>query len=198
MLLLLYVDDCSSIRGRTRLQKMVFVFEEEILKQNGFDKLLSQNHQQSLFDFKPHYYGPFSEKVLTNMEFFVNVGMVEAKCDIQDGDFEEALAGIDDQQILMDDLRELPDGLEDDEAYGIEDEFCIEPEYFLSETGKKYVNEKLIVFISGEQKNALTILKKNFNKISLNNILRYVYTKYPNMSEESLIKDTVLEKPWQF
>lgn len=188
LLLLLYVDNCSPIRGRTRLQKVAFVFEKEIYEQYGFNKKL-EKRTASPFEFKAHNYGPFSSKVFELMDFFVNINMVTVQCD--ESSYEEAIESIDDEDIIVDDLREL---LLDEEAT----DFCREPVYYLSDTGKNYIEEKLIGYLSPEQENALERLKVSFNRYSLNKILKYIYSKYPEMAKESLIKKKILEDSWRF
>ncbi len=71
LLLILYSDNCSSIFGKTRIQKIVFLYEEELHKKIGFNKALEMNN--SLFGFHAHNYGPFSDKLpdyLNELEAF--------------------------------------------------------------------------------------------------------------------------------
>jgi uncharacterized protein YwgA len=186
LLLLLYVDNCAKIKGRTRLQKMVFVFEKELLKKYGFDKQLEMKKSCD-FEFNAHNYGPFSKKVFELMDFFVNIKMVDAS---YSNATEEAFADISDLDIAIEDLAELNIDLEEEAIPNGE------PVYCLTETGKNYVQDKLLKFISAEQIQALTQLKKSFNEYSLNNILKYVYTKYPDMAKESLVREKVLGTKW--
>jgi len=186
LLLLLYVDNCVEVKGRTRLQKMIFVFEKELLKKYGFDKQLEKK-KTSDFEFNAHNYGPFSKKVFELMDFFVNIEMVKAS--YLDNN-EEAFADIDDLDIVIEDLSESTIDWQD------EDIPTGEPIYSLTEKGKNYVQDKLLKFINSEQIQALTQLKKSFNNYSLNNILKYVYTKYPDMANESLVREKVLGTKW--
>lgn len=184
LLLLLYVDNCSPIRGRTRLQKMVFVFEEEIYEKYGFNRKLEEK-----FEFKSYNYGPFSNKLFELMDFFVNIDMVES-IDCKDN-MEDAFGStISDMDIVLDDLdKAMPEYDTDNLSFG-------EVEYRIKEKGRKYTKEKLIIFLDNNQIKALTKLKTSFNKSSLDQILKYVYTKYPDMAEDSLIREKVSEKPW--
>ena len=54
------------------------------------------------------------------------------------------------------------------------------------------VKDKILHFLSEEQVAVVTKLKQSFNKYSLNKILKYVYSKYPDMAKESQIKAKVL------
>lgn len=186
LLLLLYVDNYSTVQGRTRLQKMVFVFEKELLKKYGFDKKLEKNITSN-FEFNAHNYGPFSKKVFELMDFFVNFEMVKAS---YMDDTEEAFADIGDLDIAIEDLSESMIDMEDETVP------TGELVYSLTEKGKKYVQEKLLNFLTQEQIQALTQLKKSFNGYSLNNILKYVYIKYPDMTNKSLVREKVLGTKW--
>ncbi len=186
LLLLLYVDNCSPINGRTRLQKMVFVFEKELLKKFGFDKKLEKKTGAS-FEFDSHNYGPFSKKVFELMDFFVNVEMVTAT---YSSDSEQAFDDIGDLDIALEDLSESSEDVEDEAIP------AGEPSYVLAEKGKKYVKTKLLNYVSSEQIESLAQLKKSFASYSLNHILKYVYTKYPDMTDKSLVRDKVLGTKW--
>lgn len=191
LLLLLYMNNCAPIRGRTRLQKMMFVFQEEIMKQYGFNKKLELKRQENLFDYRAHRFGPFSKDVFELMEFFVNIQMVDVKFD---SDYEELLDSMDDEDVLVNDIEDDPD-LEDNEIYP---EGKGDPIYKLTKIGKGYVEEKLLQYLDEKQKAALEKLKESFNSYSLNQILKYVYTKYPKMTEESEIKNAVLGRVWPY
>ncbi len=193
LLLFLYVDNCSPLRGRTRLQKMAFIFEKELLKQYGFDKKLERT--DASFDFICHNYGPFSSKILELMDFFVNIKMIEVSCDksyentVNIKDYEEAIDNIDDEDIFIRDLKEQ--SLDEEES-----DYCREPIYKLTKIGISYVKDQLVPYLSTEQVDAITKLKISFNQYSLARILKYVYEKYPEMITESLIKEKFLEKSW--
>ncbi len=72
ILLLLYLNNKESIIGHTKLQKMVFLFEKEIYKKYGFDKLI-----QNLFNFEAYYYGPYSKRLAKDLDFLNNYGFIE-------------------------------------------------------------------------------------------------------------------------
>ncbi|MDD4162382.1 MAG: hypothetical protein PHW87_07870 [Methanothrix sp.] len=65
-LLLKIMAYVGSIQGRTRLQKMVFLAQEE----------LGLPH---LFDFKKHYYGPYSWDLTETVERMLSRGEIEEK-----------------------------------------------------------------------------------------------------------------------
>lgn len=189
ILLLLFVDGCNPIRGRTRLQKIVFIFEKEIKKQYGFNKLLESKASKG-FEFKSHNYGPFSRNIFDLMDFFVNIELIKVEFD---QNIEEALKSIDDEDIYCDDLRKIPDLEDEIKEYSDHRDYI----YSLTRKGKAYVKDRLLHFLNDNQIEAITELKKTLTQYSLNDILKYVYHKYPQMAEESVIKRKVLEETWQ-
>lgn len=185
LLLLLYVNDCKPIKGRTRLQKMVFVFEREILKKYGFNKIL-ETEDNSYFNFQSYNYGPFSKDIFKLMDFFVNIGMVDVEYELQS---EEA---IEDEDISISDFNESKIELGDEEiSFGA-------PTYRISKKGKEYIEKRILRFLKPEQIKILEKLKESFNKYSIYKILRHIYNKYPEMAESSLIKGKIQEDKWTY
>jgi uncharacterized protein YwgA len=74
LLLLLYLDDKKSINGHTKFQKMVFLFEEEIYKKHGFNKLM-----KNLFCFEAYHYGPYSKRLAKDLDFLNNYGFIDVQ-----------------------------------------------------------------------------------------------------------------------
>ncbi len=189
VLLLLYANDCSSIRGRTRFQKILFVFEKEIYEQYGFNNDLKG---QQLFNFYAYDYGPFSTKAYKILEFFINIGMVEKVKTKNILEF--GIDGIGDYQIIDSDIEQFrnskqPGDMEDITFPSID----TDEEYRLSEKGKNFVEEKLLLFYKDDKKEVLDSLKTKLGKSSLSDILKYVYSKYPEMTTKSKIRDEVLK-----
>ena len=67
LMLLLYADNCHSITGKTRIQKIVYLYEEEVHEKIGFNKKINAS-EPSLFGFYPHHFGPFSDNLLKYLE----------------------------------------------------------------------------------------------------------------------------------
>ena len=126
LLLLLYIRGVKSnvnesISGRTRLLKMLVVFEEEL-----FDDFKKDNNilkREDLPEFFAWNYGPMSTEVLGDLEFFLKIKFIEAKKvnSLSTEEIEEISAIADD--ILLD---------YDEEEY-------TDHAYFISSIGKKYV-----------------------------------------------------------
>ncbi len=167
------------ILGRTKLTKMMFLFEKEIYNQFFRDDI-----EISLPEFKPYYFGPFSNDVFNDLVFFQSIGMIQTNettipISIADkAENEEAFGENDDEW--------------EEANFGNEEKY--ELEYSLASNGSRYVKEKIWELLSEKQKEKLKLFKAQINKISLDALLRYVYNKYPEETTESIIADKYLDK----
>ncbi|WP_324666074.1 DUF4065 domain-containing protein [Haloarcula sediminis] len=74
----------ESIRGVTKLQKLLFLIEQET-------EFFEEYEEDIAFNFAPYKMGPFSEKVYEELHFLLQMGAIEAT-PMDDG----PLAGVDD------------------------------------------------------------------------------------------------------
>ena len=161
------------IEGKTRLTKMVFLFEKEIQK-----KFI--NNEIELYEFEPYHYGPFSRQLLSDLEFFISIGFImEVDTDIP---------------IKYNENDDSYTEEDDDSNKEDKDNDSFEKSYFLSKMGEKYVSENIWPFYSNNQINTLMTFKQKINSISLDSLLRYVYNTYPNMAAKSTIAGRYLEE----
>lgn len=65
-LALLYVNGGRQVEGITRLQKLVFLAQQEYLEED-----------ESGYDFDPYKYGPYSEELTHTLELFEDRGYIE-------------------------------------------------------------------------------------------------------------------------
>lgn len=168
----------ESIVGRTRIVKMIFLFDKEIkkkfLKDGVFVDII-------LPDFIPYNYGPFSKDIYNDLEFFINNDFVKNKflqVEPPEVENEETEAWLND--FLFEDEKEVF-------SYSSNEE-----EFFLTQKGIDWVEEKLFKKLSETQKNLLREFKKRINSTSLQNILRYTYLQYPDYTTKSQIKGRVI------
>jgi uncharacterized protein len=188
LLLLLYADNQSPLVGRTRLQKIAFLFEKEILKQYRFDE---EYEISEVMEFKAYHYGPFSKKVFDFIDLFENLKLVEKK---DEENPEKEL----ENDIFINDLLQEQDKEWAEDVLAESKEQCV-PVYRLTEKGKEYIKEKLWKFLDDPKIEALDRLKKSFVETHLKLIIKYVYTRYPEFATESKIKEDILrETRWQF
>ena len=183
LLLLLYLDNCSAINGAIRITKMMFLFNMEIapvLKKKGVSIC-----DEDLPKVSAYNYGPFSKDVYEQVELIQSIGFIKVK-----------------NLYATEEMSEVDDW----EESAFETEFSEGScqyssnqdgkfmQYKLLNLGKKYVESEIIPQLTNDQLAVLTTYKQRIVHTSPKMILRYVYTKYPEMTENSLIKDEVLGK----
>lgn len=184
LLLLLYSpgatpDFNEPIIGRTRIIKMMFLFERKIMK----DFLKNSDIEfTSLPEFFAWNYGPFSKDIYDDVEFFINNEFVASK-------------PLDNEKTEIE-LQEFENWM-DDYLINEEDELfsnIINQECFqLTEKGIKFVEEKIYQKLTSNQKSILIKFKESINEVTLEAIIRYVYLEYPEYSIKSKIKDRYTE-----
>lgn len=64
----------------------------------------------------------------------------------------------------------------------------------LTEKGENYMREIIWPQLTDNQKSVIIRLKKRINSMLLDDLLSYVYKKYPEYAKESLIKDKYLDE----
>ena len=183
IMLLLYVSGtsgalCDPIEGQTRLMKMIFLFKKELSRRFNLNQVIDD---KAFPDFKAHDYGPYSATVYSDLEFLVNLNFVEV-----------ILVG--EPEILEEERQEFDywsaTKNEDEDL----DAQYLGRQFRLTELGKKFVKTKLIEGkgITPEQLKILGDFKKRCCESSLRSLLRYVYTRYEDMTAKSKIKHEVL------
>ena len=167
------------ITGRTKLTKMMFLFEKQIYKKFFKDEL-----EIKLPDFKPYYFGPFSNQLFDDLKFFQSIGIIQAQ--------DTAIPISPADKVEYEEAFDFSVDSDWNEA-SFDTGNKYESEYSLSEAGLKYVEEKVWDLLSQKQKEKLKVFKSQINKISLDALLRYVYNKYPEETTESKIAKKYLE-----
>lgn len=178
LLLLLCLDNRAPIYGAIRLEKMMFLFNEEIaprLKETGLDS-------DKLPGFISYNFGPFSKDVYEQVELFKGIGFLQ----VTDLKAREELIEADDWEEgpFDKELRYSGFQLNEEKRYY---------KYQMLKLGEEYVNSKIIPELTPEQLSMLLQFKKKITSLSPKQILRYVYTKYPKYTSNSLIKDEVFD-----
>lgn len=184
LLLLLYTrgktkELCEAICGRTRLMKMVYLFEKEIFHKGNFDKYVSK---EKLASFEAYKYGPFSIDVFRDISFFINIGYIEAK-NLEGKD--ASMADIEEFSKYLDEF--ILEGENTGEGFSSYEE----EEFILTEEGKQFTSLLYDQLTEG-QKAALTNFKSRYNSSTLSTLLRYVYRTYPDSAEKSEIRSKIL------
>ena len=178
LLLLLFLNNKRPIFGAVRLTKMMFLFEKEIapvLKAKGLNS-------DNLPGFIAYNYGPFSKDVYEQIELFKGIKFIQ----VTNIKAEEDMAEVDDleEAPFTDEISNYGYSLNNDGKYY---------KYQILTTGERYVKEKILPVITPEQESILSAFKAKITTLSPKQILKYVYTNYPEYAENSLIKNEVLD-----
>lgn len=178
LLLLIYLNNHTPIYGAVRLTKMMFLFNKEIS-----EALKKKNIEcGKLPEFIPYNFGPFSKDVYEQVELFSNIGFIK----VTDINAIEDMGEVDDweESPFIDETVEQEDGyIRQDGKY---------LKYEIENLGIDFVEQKILPNVTPEQKEILEMFKSKITSLSPKQILKYVYTKYPEFTENSLIKDEVL------
>jgi uncharacterized protein YwgA len=81
LLLLLFHLNNGAIRGRKRIQKLVFLLKK-------------QYEVPFRFDFKPYFYGPYSEELAETMQILVQVGLLRERVSVLESGFAQYSYGL--------------------------------------------------------------------------------------------------------
>lgn len=165
LLLLLYFPPEGMV-GATRLMKAMFLFEQEIKKNFQADI-------ESFPEFMAWRFGPWSEQIPDDIEFFKGIGFISSKSFAQNG--EPSMAEREEFDRWEKELLDAP--VSDSQESETQD-FYEPKEFFLTNTGKQFVKDKLCSRLSENQAKILIEFKNKIVSLSLFSILSYVYRKY--------------------
>lgn len=164
-------DISNGINGITRLQKFLFLLKnEDYIEEKGGG-----------YEFVAYKAGPYSPTLYDDLEFLENIGLI--KTEISGVATEEEEADIDFT------FEELMDNDEINTADVYE-----EKRFRITSEGTDKVKALLKKAENAPVVNGIRKIKSKFGNYSLDDLLYYVYTKYPDMTTESEIKDQVLRK----
>jgi uncharacterized protein YwgA len=155
----------ETIRGITKLQKLVFLLMEE----GSYKETLSEDMGFEAYDF-----GPYSSDVMNILETLRGIGLVQV------------------EEQELESYQEVMDGL----VIGFsEDEEGTPPQtvevYGLSDRGLE-IGKELFNSLTQEAQGTIRGIKEKYNSMSLMDLLKYVYSTYPESRERSKITDKVL------
>ena len=124
------------IIGRTKLTKMMFLFEKQV-----YPKFFKDSIQIQLPDFEAYFFGPFSRQLLEDLSFFESIGMVETS----ETNIPLSVADMAESSDVFDEDSEWIDASFEEEVERFE------RSYALSKSGKQYVSEKVWPLFSQRQ-----------------------------------------------
>lgn len=162
------------ISGRTRLMKMAFLFEKEVLgdfvKDRAFDEI-------SLPSFYSWNYGPFSSDFLNDLEFLINQGYIKTE-----------FTGGTPISAELDEYKYWIEDFEDFQAREYEEELFSLEEKGLTRAAAIWDS------LTSNQRQLVIKFKDSLNAAPLDRILDYVYKKYAKDGyiDKSLIREKYL------
>lgn len=172
----------EGVSGITRLQKLLFLLEQEEGLRPTTDG----------FEFTPYKAGPFSSKVYDDLELLENLGLIESSTVGTATEPEAAeLDALDFDELLGDGADTDSDGPTD--GLGAADAYE-ETKYRLSAAGLERVQDLLQREELGALVDGIRRIKSRFGHHSLDDLLYHVYTQYPDMTTESEIKAKVFRR----
>ena len=155
--------------GVTRLEKLLFLLQKE----TDFEGI------DSFYHFSPHNFGPFSKEVYEALEFLESCDLISVKERVYNSRY--ATVG----ELLL--LQEISEQDVSEDATN-EDLAATEKLFFLTGNGNK-VAEKLQEAINNRRPNDIKNLYgiiSRYGILPLNQLIRYVYKKYPQMVVKSI------------
>jgi len=160
-------QEAEPIQGTTRLQKLLFLLEHEAgLKANAGPD----------FAFSAYKFGPVSKDLYDDLEKLENLGFLEA-----DSIAEPSETEIDEYGLAFDDLM----GEEEQESKSAFEE----RRFRLTEHGLRWLRDHSA---DGDVVDRIRKVKGKYGALSLQDLLKHVYTRYPDMTTASEIRARVL------
>jgi len=156
-LALLLFHHANEVDGITKLQKLIFLIQEETE--------FTEVHEKIEFEFESYKYGPFSEEIYDRIRFLIAIGAIEAVDTDSDTDHVRT----------QDDQNDLSG-----------------KKFVLTEKGKK-ISYEFNEILDDNIEEEIEAISNEYNDLTLNELLEYVYTQYPNYTDESEILEEVLE-----
>lgn len=145
----------ESIRGVTKVQKILFLIEHET-------EFFEEYSEDVGFNFAPYKMGPFAEGVYEEIHFLLQLNAIEAQT--------------------------MPDSSIDQA-----DSELSHKEFTITSKGEKIASQ-LVEILEPEFQQELEELVERYNSMSLTELLRHVYTEYPEYTTESEITDDVFQE----
>jgi len=187
VLLALLEDPATPIVGTTRLQKLVFLAQNEGVSKDA----------QAGFDFEAYRFGPYSYSLTDDIEMLVALRYVEKSDERAPEIANSDIANI--ESLNADELLgsssqtgSQDDSLEDDEAekqpVATQDDTVT---YRITEKGVKYVQD--LIAAGDLDAEPIHQVRKRHGSRPLIDLLQYVYLRYPEYTTQSEIRDRVMK-----
>ena len=171
-----------AVGGVTRLEKLLFLLQRE----TNIEKM------DSFYEFTAHNYGPFSKEVYEALDFLEGFELIQVKERVHSSHYANVGEILLLQEIAnVGEIRLLQEISEEGEAEEVTTDNAIgvtEKLFTLTENGHK-VAKKLRQTIEKRRPKDIEELNgiiRRYGKLPLNQLIRYVYHKYPEMTVKSI------------
>jgi hypothetical protein len=154
--------DQGRIEGITRLEKLLFLLEKE----TEAPQWLKEDA-----GFSSNNFGPFSAKAYQEIEMLTAAGLVEDSAKLADS---------------AEDTWEIENIIGEESA----NPFATR-DLSLTDKGRRYYKVLLGELPEGAE-DVVATLKRRFGSMPLRRLIRYVYRRYPEFTDKSLIRDEIL------
>lgn len=181
-----------AVGGVTRLEKLLFLLQKE----TGFEKM------DSFYQFTAYNFGPFSKEVYEALDFLEGCELIQVKERMHSSYYSnvgeilllQEIANVGEIELLQEisevEAEEVTE-VEDEEVPKVTTDNAIgvtEKLFTLTENGHK-VTQKLRQMIEKRRPKDIEELNgiiRRYAKLPLNQLIRYVYSKYPEMTVKSI------------
>jgi uncharacterized protein YwgA len=157
----------NTFKGITRLEKLIFLLKNE----TDFDSM------DEFFKFKAYDFGPFSKEVYEGIDFLENYGLIEVK----ERPYPSYYANNEESE-----LNEVISDSSDE--FSQTSTLVTEKLFALTELGYKAVKKIREIKLRRDPDDIkkLENMIQRYGDLPLNQIIRYVYKRYPKMAENSI------------
>ena len=156
LLLILAANDSAPIVGVTRLQKYLYLLQEQL----GWKSRL-----KTTYDFQAYDFGPFDDQVYADLEFLENLGLIEKAPAGEEPPAETGESRAASESWATSDPEFAP-WEEDEEVW----------QYRLTPKGRGFVER---LRLDRSDREVIEDLKQQWNGRPLAQLLRWLYTTYP-------------------
>lgn len=183
LLLLVGLDsDSIGLGGITRLQKLLFLLEEE----EGLKPT------EGTYRFEAYKAGPYSPKLYDDLEFLENLGLLEGEVTSEASEAEhEEVDLLSFGHLMGREVDESPEG--DFDGAAAADAYEVR-RFRVTDEGRKRIEQLLKSNDVQLVAKKIRRIKSKYGKYSLKDLLYHVYTKYPEMTTASEIRNEVLRR----
>jgi uncharacterized protein len=159
----------EAFNGVTRLEKILFL----LAKETSFEGVAD------FYQFKPHNFGPFSKEAYEAVDFLASCGLIE----VRDKSYPSYYAGVG-EASLREEIDASSEG-DDDEQSTVT---ATEKLFSLTDDGRKVAVIMRDAVKSRRPKDIeeLDRIMIRYANLPLNQLIRYVYSRYPEMTGNSI------------